>query len=83
MKLAQLGRVGLNVSCGTLLLALVLTLSTAPVRADETVTPTPPDSGQVTLPNPLGNSVTPAELAGRIIKTLLGLSGAAALVVFV
>jgi hypothetical protein len=35
------------------------------------------------LPNPLGNSVTPAELAGRIIKTLLGLSGAAALVVFV
>jgi hypothetical protein len=45
--------------------------------------PVPPDSGTVTLPNPLGNSVTPAELAGRIIKTLLGLSGAAALVVFV
>lgn len=36
-----------------------------------------------TLPNPLGEAVTPYELAGRVIKVLLGLSGAAALVIFI
>ena len=50
----------------------------------EIVGPSPAaQSGPTTIPNPLGDSVTPAELAGRVIKTLLGLSGAAALVVFI
>lgn len=39
-----------------------------------------------TIPNPLdplNRGVTPAELAGRIIRTILGVTGAAALVVFI
>jgi hypothetical protein len=62
------------------LLAAVLALPLVVLAADP---PGPIDSGTTVLPNPLGNAVTPAELAGRLIKIILGVSGIAALVVFI
>ena len=61
---------------------LLVTPALADPSQDQNPVPVTP-SGPTTIPNPLGDSVTPAELAGRVIKTLLGLSGAAALVVFI
>lgn len=44
------------------------------------------NSNVTTIPNPLdpqNRGITPAELAGRIIRTILGITGAAALIVFI
>ncbi len=65
------------------LLSLVLTLAVAAPLIALAQTSGPIDSGTTVLPNPLGNAVTPAELAARVINILLGVVGIAALVVFV
>lgn len=39
--------------------------------------------GSTVLPNPLGDAVTPAEIAKRVINTLLGVTGIMAFLVFV
>jgi hypothetical protein len=62
-----------------LLLAMVLVLPLVVLAAP----PGPIDSGTTVLPNPLGNAVTPAELAKRIINILLGIVGIVALVIFI
>lgn len=40
-------------------------------------------SGGTVLPNPLGDAVTPAEIAKRVITTLLGVTGIMAFLVFI
>ncbi len=62
------------------LLAAVLALPLVVLAEDP---PGPIDSGTTVLPNPLGNAVTPAELAKRIINILLGVTGIVALVIFI
>lgn len=63
----------------TLALAVTLLVPTLALAADPPV----PSSGGTVLPNPLGDAVTPAELAQRVINTLLGVVGIVALVIFI
>jgi hypothetical protein len=57
---------------------------TASATADPNTLPEPNDTSAVSIPNALGETgLTPAMLAGRVIQALLGVSGAAALVVFI
>ncbi len=65
------------------LLSLLLVLAIAVPLVALAQTDGPIDSGTTLLPNPLGNAVTPAELAARVINILLGVVGVAALVVFI
>lgn len=52
--------------------------------ADPNTMPEGNDTSAVSIPNALGETgLTPAMLAGRVIQALLGVSGAAALVVFI
>lgn len=64
----------------TLALAAALAM---PALALAQENPPVPSSGGTVLPNPLGDAVTPAELAQRIINTLLGVVGIVALVIFI
>lgn len=64
---------------GTLLAALAVALPT--IALAQGVNPPAADSSTV-LPNPLGDAVTPAEIARRIVRTLLGVTGIVALLVF-
>jgi hypothetical protein len=65
------------------LISLALVLAVLAPLAVLAQTDSPAAGGTTVLPNPLGEAVTPAELAARVINILLGVVGIAALIIFI